>query len=65
MKFKLEGLTCEACIRLSKMKLEKVSGVKEAKVIDLDGRVEISADRKVSLDELQSALAGTDYKIIS
>lgn len=63
MEFKLQGLTCEACIRLSKMKLEKVPGVANVQVSGLDGRAEISANRKITLEEIQSALLGTDYKV--
>lgn len=63
IEFKLEGLTCDACVRLSKMKLEKVPGVENVQVSGLDGRAEISANRKITLEEIQNALSGTDYKV--
>ena len=60
----LLGLTCISCQRLSKMKLEEIDGVKEAKV-EPDGKTEIEAERKISRPEIEKALAGTPYKIAS
>lgn len=64
IKFKIEGLTCDACLRLSKIKLGKIEGVKEVQIKDKNGLTEIEADREVSLDEINVSLAGTGYKVV-
>lgn len=63
IKFKLIGLTCDACLRLSIMKIGKINGVKEIRVDDLGGKAEIMAERNITLSEIQAALSGTGYKV--
>jgi len=63
IKFKITGLTCGACLRLFKIKIGKIGGIKEIHISNLDGDTEITAERKITLDEIQTALSGTGYKI--
>ena len=61
-KFKLSGLTCAACEKLSAKRINKISGV-AATMVDKDsGLAEITADREISLIEVQDALQGTEYQ---
>lgn len=59
----LLGLTCPACQKLSKMKLEEIDGVKEASV-EPDGKTKIEAERKILKAEIEKTLEGTPYKIV-
>ena len=60
---KLKGLTCGACKQLSERKIKRIAGV-ESVIVDLkSGATEIIAARLISPLEVQSALAGTDYKV--
>lgn len=63
IKFKLIGLTCDACTRLSKIKIGKIEGVKDIKISGINGDTEIMAERNVTLGEIQTALSGTGYKV--
>ncbi|MDD5438516.1 MAG: heavy metal-associated domain-containing protein [Patescibacteria group bacterium] len=60
-KFKVSGFDCESCIKLTKLSLQDLPGVKEVRIKDLKGETEIDADRQIGLDEVQKALADTHY----
>lgn len=61
--FKLDGLTCEACVKLATRYLQKIDGVSLVKV-GLDGKAEIRADRPIDKTEVEKALADSDYRVI-
>lgn len=62
--FHLEGLTCEACVKLCAMKLKKLVGV-EGVTIDLPtGRAMIEGTTPLTLEEANAALAGTHYRAL-
>ncbi len=61
--FSIQGLTCSACAKLCTMKLSKIPGVSNILVDSATGRTTITAERKVSLEEVKDALKGTDYSI--
>lgn len=63
IKFKLKNLTCPACIKLSRMKIAKISGIKEVKLDNIDGEVEVVAERDITKEEIRSALEGTGYEV--
>ncbi|EKE11086.1 MAG: hypothetical protein ACD_15C00138G0009 [uncultured bacterium] len=60
--YNLNNLTCEACIKLSKIKLSKIPGVHKVE-IDSDGKTEVYAERIVPKEEVQEALSDTDYQV--
>lgn len=60
--FQLIGLTCPACVKLVEKRLEKIKGAVDIK-IELDGQSEISADTEITIDEIKSALADTEFKV--
>lgn len=60
---KLKGLTCNACKQLSERKIKRIAGVQLVNVDLKTGATEIVAERLITLLEVQSVLAGTDYKV--
>lgn len=60
--FKITNMTCEACVKLSKMALGKIPGVQSAEVDLKSGLAEIKADREISWDEIVAALEKFDKK---
>lgn len=61
-KYKLTGLTCEACKKLCEMTISEIPGVTSVNV-DLDQKtVEIESGRKIELNEVNQALADTHYE---
>ena len=61
-KIKLSGLTCQSCKKLTEMKIAEISGVTEV-VVNLEQKnAEIIADRKVTIDEINTVLKETHYK---
>lgn len=60
----ISGLTCDACYKLASKRLGSISGVEEVKIKNKEGLTEIIAGRQISREEIQNALAGTDYKIV-
>ena len=64
IKITINNMTCDACVLLSKLKISKISGVREVKISGINGKTEIIADRNVEPEEIQKALAGTNYQVI-
>lgn len=64
LKFKLGGLNCEACVKLSKMKLKQLKGVKEVRIDLSTGLTEIDTERSISFSEIEQAFKETDYSVI-
>lgn len=64
-KFILKNLNCDACGKVSQMKIKKIKGVTTVRINqrgqEADG--EIDAEREVSITEIQEALADTKYKV--
>lgn len=63
LNFKLQGLHCEACIKLATMKLKKIEGVKEIKITLSDGSGEAKVEEAVTIEQLRAALVGSDYSL--
>ncbi len=61
----IQGMSCEACIKLIKRRFGKLPGVHEVIANDISGKVQLSTDINYSKEELQTALNGTDYKVLS
>lgn len=64
-KFTLKNLNCDACGKVSQMKIKKIKGVTNVQVNqrgqEADG--ELEADRDISIAEIQEALIDTKYKV--
>ena len=64
IKFKLQGLHCEACVKISKMNLSEIGGVSEVELDLTSGEGKLTAEREIALSEIEAALKDTDYKVI-
>lgn len=60
--FKIQGFHCDACVKVSTMKIRKISGVEDV-AIQTDGSAKVSAGRTVTLDEISEALDGLGYTV--
>lgn len=56
MKFKITNLTCEACVKISKMELGDISGVTDVSIDQKSGIVNLSTEREIAWSEIESAL---------
>lgn len=59
--YKITGLHCEACTKLTAKRLKGIPGVEEAVVHLENGKAEVKAGREVGLGEIQTALTGSEY----
>jgi copper chaperone CopZ len=59
--FKITGLHCEACTKLTAKRVKAIPGVDEVLVHLKNGKVEVWAGREVGLGEVRTALAGSEY----
>ena len=60
----IEGMMCGHCEAHVKKALEKVEGVKEAKVSHADGKAVVTLDKDVADDILKSVVEEQDYKVV-
>lgn len=59
--FKITGLHCEACTKLTAKRIKGIPGVTDA-VVDLkSGRAEVVTDRELALGEIKTVLTGSEY----
>ena len=59
--FRILGMHCAACTKLTAKWIKTLPGVRDV-TVDLDtSRATVVADRPLGLDEVQSALRGSDY----
>lgn len=61
-KITIQGFHCPSCVKLTKIKLEEIPGVSEARVAET-GAAEILADREITKQEVEQAFAGTGYTV--
>lgn len=59
---KLQGLHCEACKKLTEKKISKLDEVLEVVVSIENSIAEVTANRDISLSEINLALEGTPYE---
>lgn len=64
-KFVLKNLNCDACGKVSQMKIKKIQGVTSVTIDQHGGEAdgEITSDREVGIAEIQTALSDTKYKV--
>lgn len=59
--FKITGLHCEACTKLTAKRIKAIPGVTGA-VVDLkSGKAEVAADRELGVGEIKIVLTGSEY----
>jgi len=62
--FKLEGLTCESCVKLATNRFKKIPGVSEVKIDLASGNSQVISEASLSLEDLVKSLEGTPYSIV-
>lgn len=63
LSFKLKGLTCEACQKLTSRRIQRIPGVHAVTVDLASGIASLTADRNIARTEIQSSLEGTHYTV--
>jgi copper chaperone CopZ len=65
--FILKGLHCDACAKVCTLKIKKIDGVTDVRVTrnGEEALGELDAARNIGTEEIQEALAGTDYTVIA
>jgi Cu+-exporting ATPase len=63
-KLKLEGLTCEACVKLISRRFEKVPGVFEVNVDLANNEARVIAEAGFNINLLEKSLTDTTYSIV-
>lgn len=64
IEFKLEGLNCEACVKLSTNRFKKIPGVLDVNINLETGKTTVIGEEDVFLNNLEDSLVGTNYKIV-
>ena len=59
----LSGLKCNACVKLVKSEIGKITGINGVEV-NLSGETCINSERLVTKDEIKQALSETNFGII-
>lgn len=61
--FKLSGLHCESCTKITEKRVEKIAGVTQAEAILETGELTITAERVILPQEVNQVLEGTGYQV--
>lgn len=64
IKFKITNITCAACVKLSSIALEEITGVTKVMIDQATGLVELTADRAITWPEIVDALGSVGKKAI-
>lgn len=59
----IEGMKCDGCVGIVKEKFEAISGVSAVTVQLEDKKATLTANKEISKDELQAALADTKFTV--
>lgn len=63
LNLKISGITCEACIKLIRKKVRKISSVKNVVIKDNNGETMIESDNELTTSDIVSALEGLPYQV--
>lgn len=61
--FTITNITCDACIKISTMALNKIPGVKSVK-IDKNGQTSVESEREIEQEEIERALSNVDKMVV-
>ena len=60
----IKGITCEACIKLVKIKLGTLAGVSDVIVQDTKGSFQLISEKTYTKEVIQLVLNGTAYTVV-
>ncbi len=63
LNLKISGITCEACIRLIRKKVGKITGVKDVVIKNNNGETMIVSNNELKISDIISSLEGLPYKV--
>ncbi len=63
--FKVEGMTCDHCVKTVKNALLAVEGVSEVEVSLSSGIVKIKVEREIPFEKIKKAIEEWGYKVVS
>ncbi len=61
---KVEGMTCEHCVRTIKNALSSIEGISKVEVYLDRGLVKVQMDREVPLEDLKRAIEEWGYRVV-
>lgn len=64
LKFKLKGLHCQSCVKISEMNIGDIPGVQKVEIDLATGEGKLEAEGEITLDEISQALKDTDYSVV-
>lgn len=64
MLFKLSGLTCPACKKITEKRIAAIAGVKQVRVNIDSGEAVVDSDRDIQISEIKEVLKDTHYKVV-
>lgn len=64
IKFKITNLTCESCVKLSVLSLNKINSVNKVEVDLVTGFSKVNSDQVISFNEIQKVLEAVDKKAV-
>ncbi|TSC52409.1 MAG: hypothetical protein LiPW41_179 [Parcubacteria group bacterium LiPW_41] len=62
--FKIEGLTCEACVKLVSSRIKRIPGIQDVKIDLSTGNASVTNIADFDLNIIKQSLVGTNYKIV-
>lgn len=60
--FQLEGMHCAACQKVVQKKMGSITDA-QIKKLEMNGQLELTAQREISKEEVVKALEGTHYNV--
>lgn len=63
--FRISGLTCPACKKLSERKISAITGVLSVNVNLDSGETTVESEENIGIDKIINALKDTPYRIIT
>lgn len=64
LSLKISGITCDACIKLIKRKVEKLTEVTEVNIKDNNGETTIISTRELKASDIIAALSGMPFTVV-
>lgn len=61
----INNMTCHACEKVVTKRLSAINGVQGIKVEVQNGKAVLTAANSISKEEIETALAGTHYQVVS
>lgn len=63
LSIKISGITCDACVRLIKKKIGKLTGVTDVIIKNNNGDTSIFSTKELKVSDVSGALSGLPYTI--